>query len=360
MRFLSYNNAVPVALTILISGAGATFAATNPDSVYSSTQTVLTADNTYIANKNLAAYTPHIEITGVTEDADNYYVAYRLTTIDIVDAVWQDVVREEVLTVAKGVLGEYGDLGLYSTEQFKQIVDRQLVYLREVQEIERRAVTQKTIATAYSGLVGGMLDDTTEELPGYVPVVEPPVVVSEFANIPGSQVAGAAAPEQSSQPPLQNFQSPPTLNASAPVIQVLGPNPQHIPLNSTFADLGVVVTDDSNVIPDLQVYVDGNVFEQRPVTLSTSNTGEHVIRYEATDGDGNVSSAERRVVVYDPSAPTPTPQPDPAPEPAASSTEPEPQPEPEPEPEPEPADATPDPEPTEETTPQPSTPPTQE
>ena len=74
------------------------------------------------------------------------------------------------MTVAKGaIVGR--DLGLYVTEQLKQVIDHEIAYLTEVQDIERKQVSQKVVAVAYSGLVGAFLDDRTEVLPGYTPVV---------------------------------------------------------------------------------------------------------------------------------------------------------------------------------------------
>lgn len=327
LRFLSYNNAVPIALTILLSGAGATFAATNPESIYDSAQSVVVADNTYIANKDLSSFTPRIVIMGVTEDADNYYVAYALTTIDVVDAVWRDVVKESVLTVSKGVLGEYGDLGLYATEQFKQIVDSQLAYLREVQEIERKQVTQKVVATSYSGLIGQFLDESTEVLPGYVPVVTPPLPPEPIVEVtPPLNTDEPQDPENNTPDPVGpapqdggsgSGTSTPSNPSSAPQIQILGDNPVELTLNASYVDLGIVATDDSGAIPQIKKYVDGVEISDQ-VSIDTSVAGQHVVRYVATDVDGNSTSAERTVTVLEPvpeAAPDPAPQPAPQPDP---------------------------------------------
>lgn len=290
-RFLSYNNAVPVILTVLLSGAGATFAAVNPDAVYDAQESVVSVDNSYIANKDLSSFQPRIDIVGVSEDEEKYYVSYKLTTIDVVDAVWQDVIKNDVLTVAKGVLGEYGDLGLYATEQFNQIIDRQISYLKEVQEIERRAITPKVVATEYSGLVGRFLDTSTEELPGYVPVVTPPIEIAADPSV-ASQVAAAAGGSQPAAPTVSV-----SGNAGAPNIEILGPNPQTIPVGANFADMGVVASDDSGYVPTITVYVEGKLFSERPVTVDSSSPGTWHIQYRAVDTDGNATVAERVVIV---------------------------------------------------------------
>src|SRR3989344_4230221 len=193
-HFLQYHNAIPIALGVLFLGAGATFAATNPQAIYSEQQKVVSVDNTNIVGKDLSSYMPQVQITAVTEDADTYYVSYSFLTIDVQDAVWRDVVKNNTMSVAKSALGKYGDLGLYVTGQLNQNISHETDRLKEVQEIERRHVSQKTIATAYGGLIGKILDDKTETLPGYTPVVVAPAPEPE----PG-QLAAAAAGEVGSQ-----------------------------------------------------------------------------------------------------------------------------------------------------------------
>ena len=171
-KFLQYNNAVPVALSILILGGGSAFAATDPAAVYSAQQQVVSIDNTYIANKDLSVYSPQAQITAVTEDTDTYYVAYDFTTIDLVNSTWQDTTKQRSLKVSKAMLGN-NDLGLYVAEQLKENVAAELVRLKDTQEIEKKSVTQKVVATVYGGLIGKMLDSSTETLPGYTPVIAP-------------------------------------------------------------------------------------------------------------------------------------------------------------------------------------------
>ena len=63
LHFLQYHNAIPITLGIIFLGAGATFAATNPEAIYSSTQEVVAVDNTYIVDKDLSTYTPRVPKT---------------------------------------------------------------------------------------------------------------------------------------------------------------------------------------------------------------------------------------------------------------------------------------------------------
>lgn len=297
VRFLSYHNAVPIALSVLILSFGAAFASSEEarESVFSSESQVVSVDNTYIANIDLNSYSPRVEIAGVTEDGENYYIQYRLRTVSVVDAVWRDTQKDGTLTVAKSVLGEYGDLGLYVTEQFKQLTDRELAYLQEVQQIERRSVTPKVVATEYSGLVGRFLDTTMEELPGYMPVVTPPPP-------PPEQVAAAATPESGTQPSQQTSPETPA-TASPPVgsggiLQILGNNPAEIPKGAQYVDLGVFVSDPQWERFGVKTWLDDR--EVTSVIIDTSIPGEHVIRYVVTNDTGSSISEARRVIVFDP------------------------------------------------------------
>lgn len=289
LHFLSYHNAMPVTLGIIFLGAGGAFAATNPEVVYSEQQTVLSVDNTYLVGKDLAAFTPRVLITGVTEDDEHYYVAFDFTTIDIIDYVWQDTVKKETLTVAKALLGQYGDLGLYATRQLSERIDGELKRLRETQEIEKTMVSQKAVATAYSGLVGKFLDDTMEVLPGYTPVVAPPIVFENAGQVAGAaqSTAGVAAPQSS---------------GGGPQVQILGYDPSFVPLRASYADLGAMITSRADMNYGVHYYVDGA--KVGAVEIDTSTTTTYTIRYEVERATtGEKGSATRRVIVYDPANP---------------------------------------------------------
>ncbi len=309
-NFIQYHNAVPIALGVIFLGAGATFAATNPEAIYSAQQTVVSIDNTYIANRDISNYSPQVQIVNVTEDADNYYVAYRFTTIDIQNSVWQDVVKSEIMKVSKADLGEYRDLGVYVTQQLKQIVDREIERLTTTQEIERRNVTQKTVATAYGGLVGKFLDTNTETLPGYTPVVTPPpppvqvaaAVVSETplpTNEPATSGSATTTETQVSIPPPSDATSTPI----GPTLQVLGDNPARVAVGSTYSDLGASITGPSTQDLELsiRVYINGN--QTTSVVLDTSVARVWTVRYAATNAAGITSSIERQVIIFEPTSP---------------------------------------------------------
>lgn len=285
LKFLQYHNAVPIAISIAFLGAGGAFAATNPEAVFSVQKSVLSVDNTYLVNKDLSTYTPHVQIHGVTEDEHTYYVSYTLSTIGLEDHVWKDVTRQETMNVTKESLGQYGDLGLFVTAQLKQIVDRELAGLQETQGIERKHITQKTVATAYGGLVGALLDNTVEEIPGYVPVVTPPPppVPEPLAQqqwAPQEQVGGGSA-------------APSAGNLAG--LQVLGNNPAQLNLRDSYVDLGVAITNIEYANFGVHVQVDGVPSEQ--VVIDTTAAGTHTVRYMLTDGGGAMSVAERQIII---------------------------------------------------------------
>lgn len=300
LHFLSYHNAVPVAVSVVLMGAGATFAATNPETIYSEAQQVLSIDNTYLVNKDLSSYSPRTQIVAVTEDPDTYYVEYSLYTIDLVDSVWRDVSKTQVLKVSKAALGPYRDLGVYVTGQLKENIEQEIRRLADTQEIEKKNVSQKVVATAYGGLIGKMLDTTTETLPGYTPVVVAPPE-------PEPQVAAVVEATNAGQTPEVTSQESPATPGSqngpgAPTIQVLGNNPSRIPLGSTYADLGAAITGPTPTDQALGIHVFVNGTEMQTPSIDTTTVAEVIIRYEATNSAGLKGSAERTVVIYDPNA----------------------------------------------------------
>ena len=286
LNFLQYNNAVPLTIGIMFFGATGAFAATDPQAIYSTEQHVISIDNTYLASKDFSTWTPRVQITGITEDADNYYVAYAFSTIDLQDSVWQDAQKLVTLTVSKADLGPYRDLGIYVTEQLKQVIDREYGRLVETQDFERKNISQKTVATTYGGLIGKMLDDKTETLPGYTPVVTPPVGASE----PSSGSAVAVNSGTSAEP-----------TSVGGVLQILGNNPSYIPLRSTYADLGAIIVDPRYAQFGIHVFQNGTKVQN--VAIDTSTTSETTIRYSVFTGTAYVGDMTRRVFVYDPANP---------------------------------------------------------
>lgn len=322
LHFFQYHNAIPIALGVIVLGGGGVFAATNPEAIYSETQEVLSIDNSYLVGKDLAAYSPRAAILGVTEDDENYYVEYDFYTIDVAESVWRDVTRDEVMKVSKGDLGQYRDLGLYVTQQLKQVIERESSRLVKTQQNARNEETSSlVVATTYGGLIGALLDDTTEVLPGYTPVVTAPTTPTGLAVGPaegsGSTSGGTATSQGGS--------------ASSRIgLQLLGNNPAKISIGTQYADLGAVLIDPFGTNVGIYMSVDGVDVVQWP-GIDTSTTSVHVIEYRATDPQGNKVLVRRNVLVGDAQNPggevsesgnvrpvmqTPAPQPAPVNEPA--------------------------------------------
>lgn len=170
--FIRYNNTVPIVISLILLSGGGAFAATNPAlqaAVYDTEQSVTSVDTTYITSVNLERYPFKTRIASITEDEEWYYVSYTLDTITVVDAVWRDVTKNDVLRVNKTLL-RGGNLRDYIEVEFGQLRDREYRLLKETQAYERAlGVTQKTVAREYRGLIGQFVRSDADTLPAYIP-----------------------------------------------------------------------------------------------------------------------------------------------------------------------------------------------
>ena len=298
-KFLIYNNTTPLVLGVVFLSSSLAFAASEDvrefvtDTVYTSEQAVVSIDNSYIAHKNLDTYSPRVAITSVTEDSERFYVTYTFITIALSDAVWQDVQEERVMEVPKTALGDYADLGVYVTEQLKQLVATERAYLREVQSIEKQNITSKVVATAYSGLVGQFIDEDTETLPGYTPRVRAP------QNTDVDPVAVATQAQNNDGTASVRVSEADDDTSRAPVITILGSNPARVAVGSQYSDLGVVVTSHDGVTLDLSIETTLNSEVVDYVNIDTDSAADWAVGYTVTDRDGVSAFAERVVIVYD-------------------------------------------------------------
>lgn len=175
ISFLKYNNAVPLVMFAIFGMATASFAA-SPEArsaVYTSAEVVRQIDNTYIVSTNIPARDFKMQVTGVKEDVDTFYVAYSYNDISVVDYVWKDSQVTGTLTISKKEL-EGGDLGLFVAKQLGELVNAKRAYLASVQEHEKKSgATTKVVTTTYSGIVGKFLNPDEQVFPGYVAVIAP-------------------------------------------------------------------------------------------------------------------------------------------------------------------------------------------
>ncbi|MDP1721597.1 MAG: hypothetical protein Q8L37_00140 [Candidatus Gottesmanbacteria bacterium] len=177
VHFITYNNAVPIALGVLFLGAGGALAA-SPEvrhAVYATKEIIRAVDNTQLLAANIDSYRFNVKVNSVTEDDTNYYVDYSYTTLAVSDGVWRDFPKSNHMKISKrSMTGR--DLGLFVAEQIGQVISQEMADLKQVQYAEKtKGVTPKVVAVEYSGLVGRMFDTKEMTFPGYVPVVVPVV-----------------------------------------------------------------------------------------------------------------------------------------------------------------------------------------
>ncbi len=184
LHFIHYHNFFSIAV-ILISIWVSTAIAANQNlqqNIIAQKEVVRSVDNTYVVNTDFSAYDVGLKVQNVKEDEDWYYVDYTYNTAEVVDYVWKQVPKTGSMKISKGELGGR-DLGLYVANQLGQIGDQQLAYLKNVQKEEKKiGVTQKVVATEYSGLVGQFLSTDEKTFDGYQPV-KPPVEVTSDETV---------------------------------------------------------------------------------------------------------------------------------------------------------------------------------
>lgn len=253
--FIRYNNTVPLFVAIGIVVSGSAFAATPTgqeaisNTLVGQQEKVVSVDNTLISSIDLASWSPKIRVTGMTEDVDNYYVSYTLSTIDIVDFKWQYTDKIDTLKVTKDVLKDYTSLSDYVKFQLKQNIDAENERLARTQTIERKNITLKQTVTSYSGLAGLVLDENTS--------VEPPVAVIPDSNTPG------IPSQQAQQPETQ----PQTIEQPAPQSENQNPSPTPV---QTSTPTSSTSTESTTTSTTTQPIIDTSVIDS--ATSSTSST----------------------------------------------------------------------------------------
>ena len=174
IRFIKYNNGFVIILgLILASAAGALANETSREAIVGKTiVTRIGMDNTRIISADLENFEMGLKIKSVKEDGEFYYVNFDYNAIDAKDGVWQTVKKEKNINVSKIRLGDI-DLGLYLAEELKQLTEREMAYMKEVQGIEKNKGARKQIESVkYTGLKGLVFNDETKEIVGYNPIKE--------------------------------------------------------------------------------------------------------------------------------------------------------------------------------------------
>jgi len=181
INFIKYHNAFAISISLVFLLMVGAFAASPglrenvKETLISTEEVVRSIDNSQILAADLDNFDFGLQITKIAEDDLNYYVSYSYKTLEVQDYAWQEVVKEKTFDVSKDALAGK-DLGLYVAEQLGQVIDNQLSYLKEVQEIEqKKGLTQKVATVQYAGLLGKFLSSKEKVFPGYELVVKPPV-----------------------------------------------------------------------------------------------------------------------------------------------------------------------------------------
>ncbi len=173
LNFIKYNNAFTIIFVIVFFSFGITFAASPAvrESVYSSSETIVSVDNGAIVSADLNNFNFNLRISSITEDDKNYYAGYSYQTLVIEDSVWQSKEIEKTLTVNKEALNGK-DLGLYVAKELGDNINSELSYLKRVQKLEKdKGESQKVVTVEYSGLIGKLLDPKEMVIEGYNPVI---------------------------------------------------------------------------------------------------------------------------------------------------------------------------------------------
>lgn len=345
-QFLVYNNTLPIIAVFLLVSGGTVLAANEDvrssavEAVISSESAVVSVDNSLITTINLDTFEPAVQVVDVDEDGIFYLVTYSLTTIEISDAVWQEVTKTEVLQVSKEQLGEK-DLGLHLAKEFSELIRSITTQLREAQIVERELGSKKKVVrTEYSGLIGRFLDVEDSVFDGYDPVIAPEIatiasVVSDGdKNEEATQEKGESAVDlhstssdsdaeevaviaatttaqtevSTSTPEISGEMSEETnstttsattsdvfQDSTAPVITLVGPDELSLESEEIYEELGAVAQDDTDGDVTNIIQIEGVV---------SSGSGVYRIEYSVVDAAGNSARSIRKVTRLEPSPPT--------------------------------------------------------
>ena len=302
--FIKYNNAVPVILIVLFLGFSGAMAA-NPevregiaDGIVSKEKLLVSVDNSFITNINLDIFEPSVQITEVTEDDENYYIGYSIQTIGLKDGAWGEVNRSSSFTIPKVILRDE-DLGLYATKELGEVVSREIEKLKETQIFEKRnGISQKVVATTYSGLVGRFFNAKEDVFGGYEPVLVSRADTSSEATQTTSVIVSTQKPSTKAASGGSGAKQVSTSSGATMVMN--GNNPSRVPTNSTgsgYSDNGASAKD--NQLQDLSVYIKVNGVSMSEVSIDTRTPGVYMVLYTATDHGGESMMLERVVIVYD-------------------------------------------------------------
>jgi hypothetical protein len=289
LRFLTYNNLVPIALSfVLLSVSGAmaaspTVRAEVSERVYAEEVAVEGVDNSYLLDTDLDAFEPTVRVAGIIEDDAAYYVTYELGTLGLEAGVWQPVTRTDTLTVPKSFLTGL-NLGEHLSRYFDELTRKEKQLLIDTQEIESGlGRSTRQVATRYRGIIGDFFDPDIRALPGYIPPEPEPEPIPAPRNDDDAQ-----DDKQPDDPSGDTPQAPPP-TGDAPSVVLVGATPLLLSIGDTYTELGALVDDTEDGPAGVSLGIDGAV--------DTATAGAYVVTYIATDRDGNTATVIRDIIV---------------------------------------------------------------
>ena len=235
-------------------------------------------DVSVLLNVDFDKFKPNLKITKITEDNNSFYSSYQFNSFAIRNNVWQEVVKEKQISVTKIFLGNQ-DLGDYLSRQLGEVVDNEIVFLKEVQTIQKAKTNETeeivktqspTKASDYNALIGKVLNVENGQFDNYTSQKTHPQTTTSEISTTKTTTTGVVDNE-------------------APLIIIQGNNPALIQQGSSYSDLGAQVTD--NLSNNLGVVIGGEM-------VNTEEEGSYFVTYTATDEAGNVATATREVIVY--------------------------------------------------------------
>ncbi|MBC7073818.1 hypothetical protein H5T58_00270 [Candidatus Parcubacteria bacterium] len=181
LNFLKYHNLTPIIFTIVFVGFSLSMAASPQirDAVYKKIEREVGIDNTLLLATNIDEFKFDPQILSIEEDEENYYVTYRFKTLGVVDNVWQETFKENLLKFPKVVLGQR-DLADYVTEEIGEVILHEYNLLKDSQKIAKsQGPQQRAKVIEYSGLIGKVLN-----LEPKVILEKPKVEIAQIETLP--------------------------------------------------------------------------------------------------------------------------------------------------------------------------------
>jgi len=245
ISFLSYHNAVPAALIVMVLGASGAFAASQgvlPLSPNASLPSIgvsppESVDASALLDSDLDAFDFRPTVTGVVETDTLYTVSYSIETLAPEGSKWATLSKTGEFSVGKNALGD-GGLNGYVVGKLRDIENGERLYLARAQTAEKALAEarQPRPASAFSALVGLALDQIV------VPIVAKPAPEPQPQTPPLQPIPTPAETVATAPTPEPAATSTPTA-ASTPVIPEPAPVATTTPVATSTVSSDMATTD---------------------------------------------------------------------------------------------------------------------